>query len=128
MSLSLVLSLQAAAVATPAAPTLPPAALAPDAAHPAPVNPLNFDLARYRGDGSGNCGAAAGTEVLVCGPRRSGGAYPLGYWARVFGREAPIRAETGLGGGAVGRVYTDAVPMDRGLVSNRVLVGIKLPF
>jgi len=122
MSLILVLSLQAAAVASPAAPAAPP----PPA--PASVRPLDFDLAHYRSSESGTCLGAAGSDVLVCGRRRGRGAYPIDYWDRIFGPERPIRAEMNLGGGVQGRVYTDAVPMDRGAVSERVLVGIRLPF
>lgn len=119
MSLTLILALQA--VAAPAAPASQPPRQGPAAA-------LDFDLARYRpateGEGCGGRGAA---DVLVCG-RRRGGAYPIEHWARIFGPEPPIRAEMGLGGNVTGRVYTDAVPMDRGAVSNRAMVGIKLPF
>ena len=116
----LVLSLQAAAVATPAAAAPPPAAAPPVAA-------LDFDLARYRSAATGTCLGASGADVLVCG-RRRGGDYPLAYGARIFGPESPVRAELGLGGGMTGRVYTDAVPMDRGAVSKRVMVGIRMPF
>src|SRR4051812_15014851 len=106
MSLVLVLSLQAAVVATPAASAPPPAAttnarrwamIAPAAQQD---DPLDFDLARYRGSGEGSCAGAAAGDVLVCGPRRGRGDYPLAYWDRVFGPEPPLRAEVGLGGGA----------------------------
>ena len=132
MSLILFMALQTAAVATPAAPAPPPAR--PRWAMAANVvqefsrgSPGDFDLGRY--PGAGTCLPAAGSEVLVCGPRRAGaGAYPMAYSARIFGPEPPIRAEMGLGGNVQGRIYTDAVPMDRGAVSNRALVGIRLPF
>lgn len=130
MSLILVLSLQAAAVATPAVPA-PPRTIRPGWALVDPrvlqIGPAfaSFDLAGVRGEG---CRGVAGVEVLVCARRHGRGDYPLDYWDRIFPPEGPIRAEMGLGGGVTGRVYTDAVPMDRGAVSNRVLVGIKLPF
>ena len=120
MSLFLVLSLQTAAVTSPAPPATSPTVEPRIAA-------IDFDLARIRSEG-GDCGGGAAGEVLVCGRRRSGGAYPLDHWDRIFGPERPIRAEMGLGGNLTGRIYSDAVPMDRGLVSNRVMVGIKLPF
>lgn len=129
MSLILVLSLQAAAVATPAA-SAPPPAIRPGWTLVDPgvlqfgPDLRTFDLAGIRG---GGCRGAAGVEVLVCAPRRGNG-YPIDYWARFFPPEGPIRAEMNLGNGIQGRLYTDAVPMDRGAVSNRVLVGIKLPF
>lgn len=121
MSLILMMSLQAMAAANPPAPAAPPAPA------PAAVRWLDFDLARYRSSGSGTCLGAPASDVLVCG-RHGRGAYPIDYWDRIFGPERPIRAEMNLGGGVQGRVYTDAVPMDRGAVSERVLVGIKLPF
>jgi hypothetical protein len=123
MSLMLVLSLQAAAMATPAAPAPSPAVTRGDG----PLVPLAFDLARYRSQDGGGCGGAGGADVLVCG-RRRGGDYPMDHWARIFGPERPIRAEMDLGGGLQGRIYSDAVPMDRGAVSNRVMVGIRTRF
>jgi hypothetical protein len=141
MSLVLVLSLQAAAVATPAASAPPPAAPAsPGALRWAMIDPrapraagnddpLDFDLARYRSEGNGSCGGVAGAEVLVCGPRHGRGDYPLEYWDRVFGPEPPIRAEMGLGGGATGNIHAERHEFnDRGRVANRVMVEIKLPF
>ena len=97
----------------------------------ASTDPTDFDLARYRTAGSGTCLPAAGAEVLVCGPRRGGaGAWPRDYldqWARIFAPR-PIRAEMDLGGNVQGRIYGEAVPMDRGAVSNRALIGIRWPF
>lgn len=121
MSLTLVLALQTA-VATPA-PAAPPPARPPFAM-------LDFDLARYRpADGDGRCAGAGAGEVLVCGlRRRGGGAYPIDYWGRIFGPPAPIRAEMNLGGNVQGRIHAEAVTMDRGAVSNRVMVGIRMPF
>ena len=135
MSLILMLSVQAAAVAIPAAPAPPPAPATsgPRWAMPAMTGAdgtptaLAFDLASYRGEG-GSCSGIGAAEILVCGPRRRGGGdYPLAQWARIFAAR-PIRAEMDLGGGAQGRIYSEAVPMDRGAVSNRVLIGVRMPF
>ena len=139
MSLSLVLSLQAAAVATPAAPAPSPAAIPPASigqrwampvliARDGAATRIAFDLERLRTAGPATCRGGAAGDILVCGPRRGGGAYPLAYWARVFGPEPPIRAEMDLGGGVQGRIHSEAVPMDRGAVSNRVMVGIRTRF
>ena len=136
MSLVLVLSLQAAAVATPAAPAPPPAvagqrwAMIDPAAQRAAGegDPLDFDLARYRASGEGSCAGAGAGDVLVCGPRRGRGDYPLDYWDRVFGPERPIRAEVGLGGGATGDIHVEEHDFGNGRVARRVMVGIKLPF
>jgi hypothetical protein len=122
MSLILVLSLQAAVGATPAAPVPPPSDGPPIAA-------VDFDLARYRPpEGAGCLGGGGEAGVLVCG-RRGRGDYPMDYWDRIFGPERRIRAELGLGGGATGNVHVEQHEFsDRGLVANRVMVGIKLPF
>lgn len=123
MSLSLVLALQAAAAVTPA-PTDPPWAMPSLSASDVPAD---FDLARYQ-SADGRCDAAGAGDVLVCGPRRRVNAYPMAYWARIFGPERPIRAEMDLGGGVQGRIHAEAVPMDRGAVSNRVMIGIGTRF
>jgi hypothetical protein len=111
MSLTLILALQAAA------------------AHPAPVlAPIDFDLARLRPVefGLGRCGRADPSAIIVCG-RRSRGAYPLGDMAAIF-EPRPIRAEAGFGGNLIGRVFGQSVELDRGAVSNRAMIGIRLPF
>jgi hypothetical protein len=134
MSLILVLSLQAAAVATPAPLAPPPAEARPRWAMPGliardgGVAPLSFDLERMRQAGRGTCLAAGAGDVLVCGARRGGnGDYPVEVWDRIFAPR-PIRAEMNLGGNVQGRIHSEAVPMDRGAVSNRVMVGLRWPF
>ena len=129
MSLILMLSLQTAAV-TSHAETAPasgrgwamPALIARTGAN----DPLAFDLERFQA--RGGCSGSGAADILVCGPRRRGGDYPMARWARVFGPEPPIRAEMDLGHGMQGRIYSEAVPMDRGAVSNRVLIGIRTRF
>ncbi len=138
MSLILVLSLQAAAVATPAASAPPPAAppssgalrwamIDPGAQRAAGNgDPLDFDLARYRDTGS--CGGAAGADVLVCAPRRGRGDYPLERWDRIFGPEAPIRTEMRLGRGATGDVHVEQQEYSNGTVAKRAMVRIRTRF
>ena len=117
MSLVLILALQAAAPASPPAPL---------------VAPIDFDLARYRSGEPGlalpgrDC-AAGGAAIVVCGRRRSGGAYPLEEMERLFA-QGTLVAETGLVGAMRGRAYVESVEFPSGQVSNRVMVGIKLPF
>lgn len=124
MSMSLVLALQAAAIPSSDAPapqrwTMPSLAAGGAA---------DFDLARQRLAAGGRCFGAGTDEVVVCGRRGAGaGDYPLAYWARMFAPR-PIRAEMNLGGNVQGRIHAEAVPMDRGAVSNRVMVGIRWPF
>ena len=111
------LALQAAAAPLPA---------------PTGVVPVDFDLARLDRPLAGpiavrRCAPGDSTTIIVCG-RRSGGGYPLAEWALIFPPEGPLRAETSLGGGAIGRIHTEAVPLDRGAVSQRAMVGISIPF
>jgi hypothetical protein len=116
MSLALMLVLQAA---------VPP---------PAPlVAPIDFDLARYRADGPGlalsgrDCAAGAPAAIVVCGRRRSGGDYPMEEMARLY-EQGPLIAETGLIGNLRARAFVERVEFPGGQVSNRLMVGIRLPF
>ena len=113
MSLALMLALQAAA----------PAAL--------PLAPIDFDLARHRpaeqGPTGRGCRADEPAPILVCGRRPSGGGYPMAEWARLFAPR-PVVAQAELGGGVTTSAYVQQVGFDRGAVSNRIMVGIRLPF
>ncbi len=119
MTMSLLLALQAAA-----------AAPAPQA-----IQPLDFDLSRVRpfevGDAATqaplNCRTADDSEIVVCGRRPAGGAYPLEEMARMFAVE-PLLAETRLFGNAAGRVEVESATLGRGEVSNRIMVRLRLPF
>jgi hypothetical protein len=116
MSLTLLLALQTAA------PPPPPL-----------VAPIDFDLARYRIEGSSlalpgrDCAGGAGAAIVVCGRRRSGGAYPMEEMERRYA-QGPLVAEIGLTGAMRGRAYVESVEFPGGQVSNRVMVGIRLPF
>ncbi|MEA3014157.1 MAG: hypothetical protein QOD42_2702 [Sphingomonadales bacterium] len=105
------------------------AAAAAAAPPPGPL-PIDFDLARYRParDDAAARGCAGGPgEIVVCGRRRQGGDYPMAQWERVFATR-PLVAEIGIAGDLRGDVRLDSVVLDRGAVSNRVMVGLKLPF
>ena len=102
------------------------------AAAPAPTVPSDFDLARLPSQemslsGRRSCTRGAGEEIVVCGRRESGGDYPLAEEARRFATP-PLRAEASIGGGASARVYTESVGIGPGVVSNRVMFGVRLPF
>ena len=119
MSLALMLVLQAA---TPAAPApLPPALAA-----------IDFDLARFRpfdfdlGMPGRACNRNDPSAIVVCG-RRSGATYPLDEMAREF-EPGRILAETGLVGNVRAGIYVESVEIAPGLVSNRLTVGLRLPF
>jgi len=118
MSLAFMVLVQAAAAtATPAPPPGLPR--------------IDFDLARYRPseEGSGSCQGAGASpeEVVVCGRRRQNGAFPLAQWARVFASR-PLLAEIGIAGNVRGDMHVESVAMDRGAVSNRVMLRVTLPF
>jgi hypothetical protein len=103
--------------------------LALQAAAPA-LTAVDFDLARLRAPDarpSQGAGEDEGAQVVVIGRRPPPNAYRLpelaGPWA-----ERPVRAEISLGGGAVARAYVESVEFPGGQVSQRVMVGIRLPF
>lgn len=110
MSLALLIGLQAAAAAAPAA------------------EPSDFDLARYRRSEAQDCGTPGAAEILVCGRRLNQATGPSAEMERRYGPRPLGKAEIGLGGGLVGRAFTESVAMDRGAVSKRLMIGIKLPF
>jgi hypothetical protein len=115
MSLALFLALQAAAAAPASAP---------------PLVQLDFDLARFSPEGfafpGGACSRGDPSAITVCG-RRVAGAYPLAEMARIF-EPGRLVAETRLAGNLIGDVHAESVPMDRGAVSNRAMVRVRLPF
>jgi hypothetical protein len=89
---------------------------------------IDFDLARLRApDARPSQGEGEGAQVVVIGRRPPPNAYRLpdltGRW-----QERPVRAETSLGGGAVARAYVESVEFPGGQISQRVMVGIGLPF
>jgi hypothetical protein len=98
---------------------------------PAGPLPIDFDLARYRPAQEGARGCAGGRggpeEVVVCGRRRQSGDYPMAQWERVFATR-PLTAEIGLGGNTRAGLVVDSVVLDRGAVSNRVMVRLTWPF
>jgi hypothetical protein len=121
MSLSLLIALQAA-----------PATAAPDASAFAAID---FDLARYRPAGerrdpfglARRCAGGDADPIVVCGRRPGGGAYPIGDWERIFAVE-PLVAEMRLSGNVTADVHAESVTLDRGAVSNRAMVRIRIPF
>ena len=115
MKLFLLLSVQAAAAPAPA-----PAA-------PTRVDPIDFDLARLKPAGpAADCDRSQGSDIVVCG-RRRGYVYPLEAMARIY-EAKPLRAQTGIGGSAVADVHVEDATMPNGMVSHRLMFGIKLPF
>jgi hypothetical protein len=114
MKLFLLLSVQAAAAPAPA-----PA--------PVKVEPIDFDLAKVKpADPCDDRAQGQGSEIVVCGHRKPY-AYPLEAMAKIY-EPKPLRAQVGLGHGATGDVHVEQVELGPGLKTNRVMVGIKLPF
>ena len=94
--------------------------------------PVDYDLARpppseWGINATGRCSSSQDpTEIVVCA-RRGGGGYPMEKWERVF-EQKPLVAETDIGGGAIARAFVERVEMPNGEISNRMMIGIKLPF
>ena len=115
MVLTFLLALQAAA--TPAPPLLE----------------LDFDLARYNPadfELDGGCDRSDPSAIIVCARRPGGGAYPLAQMARIFEPHRHLVAETRLTGNLTGNVHVERGDRaaDRGVVPNRIMVGLRLPF
>jgi hypothetical protein len=102
---------------------------------------IDFDLARYVGPdfeagfGTQNCHRSADpAAITVCG-RRGGGAYPLERMARIYGPR-PIVADVPIAGNLRGGIRMRSVDLDVAAtpsslphdISNRILVGVRLPF
>jgi len=115
MSLALMMLVQAAAPAPPALAT---------------IATIDFDLARYRPVDlwalGPSCVRTDPSAITVCG-RRTRATYPLEEMAARF-EPGRIVAETGIAGNLTGGVYVQGVELAPGMVSNRLLVGIRVPF
>lgn len=119
MSLALMLALQASAPAEAAM------------AQPPLVAPIAFDLARLQQAGGSPAGRRCRSDdpvpIVVCARRPADGDYPMAEWARVFAPR-PLRAELDMGGGATLGFHTQAAEIAPGMVSNRVMFGLRMPF
>jgi hypothetical protein len=98
------------------------------------VMPSDFDLGNVRPSISDRyalsaaaCPRGANGDIVICGRRPSGGAYPLDAMALLFAPR-PFVPEMGIGGNVRMRAYTEQGAMDRGVYSNRAMVGFKLSF
>ena len=92
----------------------------------APALPtIQFDL-RDLPEPSGCTGTGA-DEILVCG-RRDDESQRLPELPPDETRRGLPMAETQLFGNVSGRVYLEQVEMQQGLMSRRVMFGIRLPF
>ena len=102
---------------------------------------IDFDLARYvasdfeAGFGTQNCHRSADpAAIIVCG-RRGGGDYPLARMTRIYGPRR-IFADVPIAGNPRGGIHMDRVDLDLGAtqsalpdhISNRIMVGLRLPF
>ena len=97
------------------------------AAGPAGTLPVDFDLAKVKPAEAPGCDSNTPSEIVVCGRRPLRNDYPLEEMERRY-REKTVRAEVGLGGGAVGRAYVEQVEMPDHQMSRRIMFGIKMPF
>jgi hypothetical protein len=116
MTPALLLVLQAA----PAAPPIPAAF---------DVLPVTVNIAalgaRADGLGWGRCPREDRTAIVVCGDR-GGPGLDMDALRRRYERR-PLVAEYGLGG-ATAAAYVERAVLGRGEVSNRLMVGIRVPF
>jgi hypothetical protein len=102
------------------------------AAAPPALATIDFDLARYQPADADRwaldpaCNRADPSAIVVCG-RRDRGTYPLDEMADRY-EPRRIVAETGIIGNVTGGVYVQGVELAPGMVSNRLLVGIRIPF
>lgn len=110
MALTLLLALQAAGQPVPSG-----------------TGTAGFDLARMPPSSPDACQGQNASEIVVCGRRQAGDGYRLKELPRTF-EEKPLRAETSIGGGVIGRAYVESVELSGGQISKRVMVGMKVPF
>ena len=100
---------------------------------PPPLTAIDFDLARVRQSDGRNlttrrdCARDDPQAILVCGRRAPGGDYPIEAWERAYATR-PIVAETRLFGDVMGDIHAESVMLDRGAVSQRVMVRLRFPF
>jgi hypothetical protein len=99
-----------------------------------PLIALDFDLAHYQPPldlADPGCNRADRDAIVVCGHR--GNEYPLARMARIY-EPGRLVAATRLGHGLIGDVSVhnagehSVMPPDRGVLPNRVMVGLHLPF
>lgn len=107
------------------------AALPPTAG---PIARIDFDLAKVTPSEPDPwaCEDADGEEIVVCGIQRRAPvdrftAEEMEALARRYA-EAPPRAAMDLGGGAAGSFDFAPTPVPGGLISNRMMVTVKMPF
>ena len=100
------------------------------AAAPAPaLAAIDFDLARFSQIELGRdaCRRDDPNAIVVCG-RHGPGYYPLAEMARIFEPHRLV-AQTRLTGNLTGDVHLERGHFsDRGVVPNRIMVGVRLPF
>jgi hypothetical protein len=101
---------------------------------PSPALPrIDFDLAAYRGsDLAGSvtrphCDRAGDATTIVVCARRAAGAYPMADMARLFA-ERPVTASMRVSGNGTLGIQGESAALDRGAVSNRIMVRLRLPF
>ncbi len=105
------------------------------AASPAalPMLSIDFDLAAVKPAAEAPpllCDPVEGEDIVVCGrilQARPFTPEEMDRLARLYA-EKPVRAAIDLGGGAKGAFTFAPTQLPGGVVSNRVMVGIKLPF
>lgn len=96
---------------------------------------IDFDLARLEISeldladplGARGCARQDPGTILVCGRRPSADAYPMAEMERRYATR-PLVAETRISGNATGDVHAETVEFPQGMVSNRLMVRIRIGF
>lgn len=122
MAVAILLALQAAPAAVGPVAAAPPAGVAAVDFDLATVGTTAFDAALPR-----RCAAPDGETIVVCGRRLAGNDYPFDEMARRFAPR-PLDAEVRLFGDATARPALEAVALDRGAVSRRIMLRVRVPF
>lgn len=95
-----------------------------------PPAPADFDLATWwpaRPVGLDGCPISDGGDVVICGRRTRTDDYPMEEMARLF-EPKPLVAQLPLGNAVTARAYVERVDLPNGVISNRMMIGLKLPF
>ena len=103
---------------------------------PPTLIPIDFDLARYRSAdfGMGGCDRTTDPSAITVCARRNGGGYPLARMERLYGPQH-IVADISIAGNLRGGIQIRRVDLNLGqtgsalpTISNRITVGVRLPF
>jgi hypothetical protein len=94
---------------------------------PAEGTAAQADYPQLRIPGQRDCARSDEDEIVVCGSRQKNERYRLPPLPSEY-EKGPLKAEAGLGGGVTGNAYLDSEQLANGVISKRVMIGIKTKF